>query len=326
MLSVETEYVWRTTAGNGGVLGVDGVEDDDVRVRVRLLGRLTVAGVRRRVGVLKRPDSACMVRRGVASLLVVLSVDIREPLGNDVKVPSKGLGEDLRRVGRWIVSFKSISRKEWLTLDNFSLVSRPHAFSKHGRGRSLCVIPRAPRRAETWSALRFTFTPRGALGPLNQPQTADIWLVQGQSLSVLSDHLVAMQSFMNLPVSSRLSSWTTSFVHWPTVREFNISSSRLSRRDRCIHTLTTLHMALSYQQRTICLIKSGGMDNPDVFVIAGGFVAERGGAEEVELGCEWHSCVSVELEHNYTHSRCMDSKGAPCQKRPGMAGVPPVQR
>jgi len=131
MLSVETEYVWRTTAGNGGVLGVDGVDDDDVRARVRLLGRLTVAGVRRRVGVLKRPDSACMVRRGVASLLVVLSVDIPEPLGNDVKVPSKKLGEELRRVGQWIVSFKSISRKEWLTLVSFSFVSRSHAFPKH---------------------------------------------------------------------------------------------------------------------------------------------------------------------------------------------------
>lgn len=47
MLSVETEYVWRTTVGSDGVLGVDGVEDDseDVRARVRLLRRLTIVGV-----------------------------------------------------------------------------------------------------------------------------------------------------------------------------------------------------------------------------------------------------------------------------------------
>ena len=102
MLSVETEYVWRTTAGSDGVLGVDGVEDnDDVRARVRLLRRLTVTGVRRRVGVLKRPDNACIgvVRRGVA----VLSVDIPERLGNDVKVALKRFGEKLRRMGPWIV-------------------------------------------------------------------------------------------------------------------------------------------------------------------------------------------------------------------------------
>lgn len=107
MLSVETEYVWRTTAGSDGVLGVDGVEDgnDDVRAWVRLLRRLTVMGVRRRVGVLKRPDSACIgvVCRGVAGLLAVLSVDIPERLGNDAKIALKGLRERLRRVGPRIV-------------------------------------------------------------------------------------------------------------------------------------------------------------------------------------------------------------------------------
>lgn len=46
MLSVETEYVWRTTAGSDGVLGVDGVEDDkDARERVRLFRWLTAVGV-----------------------------------------------------------------------------------------------------------------------------------------------------------------------------------------------------------------------------------------------------------------------------------------
>lgn len=58
-------------------------DDGDDRPRVRLLRRLTVVGVRRRVGVLKRPESACMgvVRLGVAGLLVVLSVDMPEQLG-----------------------------------------------------------------------------------------------------------------------------------------------------------------------------------------------------------------------------------------------------
>lgn len=71
-------------AGSDGVLGVDGVEDKG-DVRPRLLRRLTVVpvGVRRRVGVLKRPESACIgvVRRGVAGLLVVFSVGIPERLG-----------------------------------------------------------------------------------------------------------------------------------------------------------------------------------------------------------------------------------------------------
>jgi hypothetical protein len=78
MLSVETEYVWRTTAGSDGVLGVDGVEDDNEDVRARLLRRLNVVGVRRRVGVLKRPDNACIGVVLCRVLLVVLSVDIPE--------------------------------------------------------------------------------------------------------------------------------------------------------------------------------------------------------------------------------------------------------
>ena len=47
-------------------------------------------GVWKRDGVLKRPDNACMgvVRRGVAGLLAVLSVDIPEQLGRD-EVTSK---------------------------------------------------------------------------------------------------------------------------------------------------------------------------------------------------------------------------------------------
>lgn len=83
MLSVETEYVWRTTAGSDGVLGVDGAEDDseDARARLRLLRRLTAVGVWERVGVLKRPESACMGvgRWGVMSFgLALLSGDIPE--------------------------------------------------------------------------------------------------------------------------------------------------------------------------------------------------------------------------------------------------------
>lgn len=78
MLSVETEYVWSTTAGSDGVPGVDGMEDDNegARVRARLLQRPTVVGVCRRVGVLKRPERACMglMRRGVAGLLFSVNI------------------------------------------------------------------------------------------------------------------------------------------------------------------------------------------------------------------------------------------------------------
>lgn len=106
-----------------GVLGVDGVEDnDDVRPRVRLLRRLTAVGVRRRVGVLKRPESACIgvVHRGVVGLLMPLSVDMPKRLGKRCQYHLIAMGGKAQKC-TWIVN--ALNTHHARAADNRSLLA-----------------------------------------------------------------------------------------------------------------------------------------------------------------------------------------------------------